>query len=120
MLCFQFCFNFVLVGFAVLCCRLMDGLMLLYDGGLMMDEAIFEKKLDELVREMNDLPSPQKQQLMSVFRGTTDNQKKLKKSVDQLQESLDYLRVCVKYLLFDLDATKRENEQLKGLLKDKS
>jgi hypothetical protein len=84
----------------------------------MMDEAIFEKKLDELVREINDLPAPQKQQLMTTFRGANEGQKKLKKSVDQLQESLDYLRVCVKYLLFDLDATKRENAQLKEMIED--
>ena len=27
---------------------------------------------------------------------------------DSVQESIDYLRVCIKYTLFDLDATRRE------------
>ncbi len=33
--------------------------------------------------------------------------------------SLDDLRLCIKYLLFDLDATHRENVYLKKLLENK-
>lgn len=44
--------------------------------------------------------------------------KQSKKTEDSLQESLDYLQVCVKYTLFDLEATRRENEALKKLLRD--
>lgn len=31
---------------------------------------------------------------------------------DNLQELLDYLRICIKYQAFDLEATRRENEFL--------
>ena len=83
-----------------------------------MDEAAFEKKMDELVKEIKGLPDPQRKELITLVKNTGKTHDKLRKSMDQLQESLDYLRVCVKYLLFDLDATRRENEGLKKLLKD--
>ncbi|HEG44403.1 MAG TPA: hypothetical protein ENH94_10180 [Phycisphaerales bacterium] len=83
-----------------------------------MDEAAFEKKMNELVEEIKGLPDPQRKELITLVRNTGKTHNKLRKSMDQLQESLDYLRVCVKYLLFDLDATRRENEGLKKLLKD--
>lgn len=83
-----------------------------------MDEAAFEKKLDDLVSEIGSMPTPQRKKLMILAKRTRKCHKKLKNSVDRLQESLDYLRVSVKYLLFDLEATRRENGYLKKLLKD--
>ena len=75
----------------------------------MMDEAIFEKKLNEIVNEIGSIPDSQKKKLMNLAQKTHDCHKKLKKSVDSLHESLDYLRVSIKYLLVDLEATRREN-----------
>ncbi|PIR71994.1 MAG: hypothetical protein COU42_02925 [Candidatus Nealsonbacteria bacterium CG10_big_fil_rev_8_21_14_0_10_36_24] len=40
-----------------------------------------------------------------------------KQKTDKLQELLDYFRVCVKYQAFDLEATRRENEVLRELIK---
>ena len=36
--------------------------------------------------------------------------------IADLQESMDCLRLSVKYLIFDLEATRRENDYLRGLL----
>ena len=36
--------------------------------------------------------------------------------MSELQESLDYLRLSVKYLVFDLEATRRENAYLRRLI----
>ncbi len=83
-----------------------------------MDEAAFEKKLNDLVKEMSSVPAPQRDKLIVLARQTNNCHKQLKKSVSNLQESLDYLRVSVKYLLFDLEATRRENGELRKLLKD--
>ena len=83
-----------------------------------MDEAVFESKLNELVKEMSSLPGPQQQKLLLLARQTNKCHKELRKSVDNLQESLDYLRISLKYLIFDLEATRRENAQLKKMLKD--
>ncbi len=38
------------------------------------------------------------------------------KSVDSLQENIDFLRLWIKYMLFDLEATRRENNYLRKML----
>lgn len=83
-----------------------------------MDEVNFESKLNDLAKEIESVPAPQRDQLLSLIQQAGKHHKQLKQSVDSLQESLDYLRVSVKYLVFDLEATRRENVYLKKLLKD--
>jgi len=83
-----------------------------------MDEANFESKLNDLAKEIESVPAPQRDMLMSLIKQAGRHHKQLKQSVDSLQESLDYLRVSVKYLVFDLEATRRENAYLKKLLND--
>lgn len=85
-----------------------------------MDEAAFENKLDELVKEIGSVPEPQRTKLVTMVKQTGNCHKRLRKSVGSLQESLDYLRVSVKYLLFDLESTRRENVCLRKLLEDGS
>lgn len=46
----------------------------------------------------------------------TDNHNKLKQSLRHLHECLDQLRLTIKYQAFDLEATRRENADLKTLL----
>lgn len=85
-----------------------------------MDKASLEDKLGELVREMGGIASPQQKKLAMLAKQAAENQKCLQKSVDSLQESLDYLRICIKYQLFDLEATRRENKLLRHLLEGKN
>ncbi len=84
-----------------------------------MNEAFFGKKLSELVNEIGATPNSQQAKLILLAKKTQETQKQLKKNVHNLQESLDYLRVSIKYLLFDLEATRRENAYLKKLLEDR-
>jgi hypothetical protein len=85
-----------------------------------MDETNLEDKLRELVKEFGGGIDPQNIKLAMLAKQARDNHEKLKKSVDSLQESLDYLRICIKYQLFDLEATRRENEYLKKMLEEKN
>lgn len=85
-----------------------------------MDEAAFENRLNELVKEIGSVPEPQRTKLVTLVKQTGNCHKQLRKSVGSLQESLDYLRVSVKYLLFDLESTRRENACLRKLLEDGS
>jgi uncharacterized FlaG/YvyC family protein len=85
-----------------------------------MDEANLEDKLNELVKEFGEVADPQQRKLAQLAQQAKDNRKKLEKSISSLQESLDYLRVCIKYQVFDLEATRRENEYLRKLLEDNS
>ena len=84
-----------------------------------MDEAKLEDKLKELVKEFGEMANPQYKKLASLSQQAQDNRKRLEKSVDNLQESLDYLRICIKYQLFDLEATRRENKYLRKLLEER-
>jgi septal ring factor EnvC (AmiA/AmiB activator) len=84
-----------------------------------MDEATFQKKLGELVKEIGGLPEPQQRKKLEVLaEQTKQRHAELKKSVSSLQDSLDYLRLSIKYLLFDLEATRRENSYLRKMLEE--
>jgi hypothetical protein len=85
-----------------------------------MDEITFQDKLDELVKEIGTMPAPQRTKLIMLAKQTQNCHEQLKRSVDSLQDSLDYLRVSIKYLLFDLEATRRENKYLRKMLEEAS
>lgn len=83
-----------------------------------MNEAFFEKKLHELVSEIGFMPNSQQKKLLLLTQKNQETHKQIKKSAHNLQEALDYLRVSIKYIMFDLEATRRENTYLKKLLED--
>ncbi len=84
-----------------------------------MDEASLEEKLNELVKEFGGMNNPQYRKLAILARQAQANHEKLQQSVGRLQESLDYLRICIKYQLLDLEATRRENAYLRKLLEER-
>lgn len=83
-----------------------------------MDETNLEDKLNELVKEFGEAADPNRKKLADLAKQAQANRQKLEKSISSLQESLDYLRVCIKYQVFDLEATRRENEYLRKLLEE--
>lgn len=80
-----------------------------------MFESNFEKKFQELLNDA-DLPLPQKEKLFLLARRSRENHKKLQVQFQNLQQSLDHLRLGLKYLIFDLEATRRENQALREKL----
>ena len=83
-----------------------------------MDEAKFEHKLNDLVKEFGSNANPQTQKLAELAQQAKESHNQLRKSINNLQEVLDYLRVCIKYQAFDLEATRRENNYLKKLIEE--
>ena len=81
-----------------------------------MDESTFQKNLSELMSEISTLPKAERDKLAALAQQTQNRHRKLKKSVSDLQESLDYLRLSIKYLVFDLEATRRENSYLRKMI----
>ena len=75
-----------------------------------------DKKLEELINDLNTVPLPQREKLLKLAKKTNKCHEELKDSVTKLQSSLDGLRLSVKYLIFDLEATRRENVKLKKSL----
>lgn len=84
-----------------------------------MDRPKLENELNELVKEFGGEAKPRIRKLAVLAKQARDSHRQLRESVSNLQESLDYLRLCIKYQSFDLDATRRENECLKKLLERK-
>ena len=85
-----------------------------------MDEATFQRKLAELVATIGTLPPGHRAKLQVLADQAKLQHAKLAQTVSSLQESLDFLRLSIKYLIFDLEATRRENASLRQLLEEQS
>jgi hypothetical protein len=85
-----------------------------------MNEHEFQERLSDLIRQIDALPEAQRGPLANLVRETRDRHERMRRTVADLQESLDYLRLSVKYLVFDLEATRRENEYLRKLIESQS
>jgi hypothetical protein len=81
-----------------------------------MNDADFQKRLGDLLEQIGSLPEHERQRLTRLAGETRQRSERMQKTVAELQDSLDYLRLSVKYLMFDLEATRRENAYLRKLL----
>jgi predicted enzyme involved in methoxymalonyl-ACP biosynthesis len=85
-----------------------------------MDEQSFQKKLAELMGEISTLPKSERDKLTNLAKETQQRHEKLRHTVGGLQESLNHLRLSIKYTVFDLEATRRENQYLRRMLQHQS
>jgi hypothetical protein len=85
-------------------------------GATHMNEHEFQGKLADLLRQIGTLPEGERPKLEALAAETRTRHEKMKKTIAELQDSLDYLRLSVKYLVFDLEATRRENKYLRSLI----
>lgn len=81
-----------------------------------MNEQDFKTKMSELLGQINSLPASERPRLEELAAETQTRHEKMKETLGNLQESLDHLRLTVKYLVFDLEATRRENKYLRKLI----
>jgi len=81
-----------------------------------MNEQEFQAKLGELITQIEQLPAGPRAELTKLAEETKHRHDKIRQTVKDLQDSLDYLRLSVKYLVFDLEATRRENAYLRKML----
>ncbi len=81
-----------------------------------MDERAFHAKFAELMTRIKTLPLNERHRLEQIAEEAKRRRACLATSIGQLQESLDHLRLSVKYLVFDLEATRRENGYLRKLI----
>ncbi len=79
-----------------------------------------QQKITELIAQIQGMPEPTRKRLMELAQETQLRHEQIKSTFSQLQEGIDYLRLHVKYLLFDLEATRRENAELRRILKSKN
>jgi hypothetical protein len=85
---------------------------------MQMNEQDIQTKLAELMGEISTLPPSERRKLEKLADETRARHERLRQTVSSLQESLDYLRLSIKYLVFDLEATRRENNYLRKMLEE--
>ncbi|MEK7749659.1 MAG: transcriptional regulator [Planctomycetota bacterium] len=78
-----------------------------------MDEKTFHEKLLDLIEQIKRFPEAKRESLEMVAGALGKKYEDLRESLVLLQDTLDSLRLNVKYLLFDLEATKKENTALR-------
>jgi hypothetical protein len=81
-----------------------------------MDQADFHEKLFELLNDIDGVTLPEKDKVIRLAKKTKEGHEVLQQKLCNLQQSLDSLRLGIKYLIFDLEATRRENNQLRKQL----
>ncbi len=81
-----------------------------------MDEETFQNRLAELIAEIDTLPAEERDKLRSMAAETKKRHEEIKKTVGGLQDAIDALRLSIKYTMFDLEATRRENDYLRKML----
>ena len=82
-------------------------------------EEKFEKMLDELLDKIENYPNRLLKQRVELKKCSVKHPNQTQKTLYSIRESVDNMRICIKYLLFDLDATRRESVYFKKLLEDK-
>jgi predicted nucleic acid-binding Zn-ribbon protein len=83
-----------------------------------MTENEFQTRLAALLQQIDTLPESERPKLAKLAEETQSRHQRMKKTIAELQESLDHLRLSVKYLVFDLEATRRENKYLRTLVEN--
>ena len=78
-----------------------------------MDEAILQNRLKDLVCYVNSLDMPWPGKIPSSAADESAPAQRVRRNVQDLLDSLGF---SLKYLIFDLEATRRENEILRSII----
>ena len=76
----------------------------------------FPQELLDLGKVIQDLPASHKTQLMNSYTQVVDCVRRRRRILNLVQEALSQLRLDIKYLMFDLEATRKERDQLRSQL----
>ena len=72
----------------------------------------------ELENVIRQIQGPEKEQLSIAWLRVSDSFQRRRRILNLVQEALSQLRLDVKYLMFDLETTRRERDQLQSRLED--
>jgi len=83
-----------------------------------MDEAALREKVGQLLSEVHSLPGADAKVVAAPQRSSAASNSPMRREMAALEDSLDHVRLAIKYMVFDLEATKRENRLLREMLGD--
>lgn len=81
-----------------------------------MSNESMDAQLAKVLDDIEGLSPEDRGRIERLAYNTRDRHEKMRATLAELQESLDQLRLSVKYLVFDLEATRRENQYLRKLI----
>ncbi|HUS46041.1 MAG TPA: hypothetical protein VM219_08430 [Phycisphaerae bacterium] len=81
-----------------------------------MDEMALRERIRELLSEAARVPADAGFGAMGLVKNEAAHTSGMRGEMAAVEERLDHLRLAIKYLVFDLEATKRENHVLRELL----
>ncbi|MBS0203836.1 MAG: transcriptional regulator [Planctomycetes bacterium] len=82
------------------------------------DEEI-PRELAELGKCIEGLSDPARAELIQAHQRVIDSVRRRRRILSLVQEALSQLRLDIKYLMFDLEVTRQERDELKQQLEDR-
>ena len=74
------------------------------------DKHEIPSELVDLVEAIQNLPSPARDQVEAALERVVDSTRRRRRILSLVQDALSQLRLDMKYLMFDLEATRRERD----------
>jgi hypothetical protein len=74
------------------------------------------KEIAELVAAVRDLPPEHRLQIDPIVSRVVETTKRRRRILNLVQDALSQLRLDMKYLMFDLEATRRERDDYRQQL----
>jgi len=71
------------------------------------------RELVELARQITKLPDPLQKELEVAYSRVVESVRRRRRILALVQEALAQLRLDIKYLMFDLEVTRRERDELR-------
>ena len=72
--------------------------------------------LTDLINAIQQLPAEHRDQLTNPLNRVVEYTRRRRRILNLIQEALSQLRLDMKYLMFDLEATRRERDSYKSAL----
>jgi hypothetical protein len=83
------------------------------------DDDEIPRELAELGNRIETLSDPVRGELVLAHQRVVDSVRTRRRILTLVQEALSQLRLDIKYLMFDLEVTRRERDELKQQLEDR-
>lgn len=86
------------------------------DRSVKSDEQQLPMDLKDLIQAVDALPAEHRQQLEKPLNRVVEYTRRRRRILNLIQEALSQLRMDMKYLMFDLEATRRERDTYKNAI----
>lgn len=82
------------------------------------DDDEMPQELIDLGRQLSALSGPRQPELLQSYQRVVDSIRRRRRILSLVQEALSQLRLDIKYLMFDLESTRAERDELREQLND--